>query len=241
MTQATVLIVGAGHAGFQLAASLRQHGFSERIGLINDEAHLPYQRPPLSKAYLKGEGRPDSLMFRPDKFYRDQNIELIGDHAVSIDRAARKLLLGSGSTLPYGHLVLATGARNRLLDIPNANLSDVRYLRTLDESEALRQRVASSRRVVVIGAGFIGLEFAATARAKGLEVDVIELGTRVMARAVTAEISDFFQERHTAAGIRIQLGVQATSIESHGSSVTGVSLSDGRHLPADLVVVGVGV
>ena len=235
------MIVGAGHAGFQLAASLRQHGFAERIGLINDEAHLPYQRPPLSKAYLKGEGRPDSLMFRPDKFYRDQKVDLIADRAVSIDRSARRLLLASGVSLDYGHLVLATGARNRLLDIHNANLGDVRYLRTLDESEVLRQQIASAQRVVVIGAGFIGLEFAATARAKGLEVDGAELGARVMARAVTAEISDYFQERHTAAGIRIHLGVQATSIESDGTRVTGVSLSDGRHLPADLVVVGVGV
>jgi 3-phenylpropionate/trans-cinnamate dioxygenase ferredoxin reductase component len=241
MAQGTVVIAGAGHAGFQLAASLRQHGFSAPIRLINDEAHLPYQRPPLSKAYLKGEGRPDSLMFRPDKFYRDQNIELIGDRAVAIDRGARQVLLASGSSLEYGHLVLATGARNRLLDIPNANLPDVRYLRMLDDSEVLRQRIASYRHVVVIGAGFIGLEFAATARAKGLEVDVVELAARVMARAVTAEISDYFQDRHTAAGVRIHLGVQATSIESDGENVTGVSLSDGRHLAADLVVVGVGV
>jgi 3-phenylpropionate/trans-cinnamate dioxygenase ferredoxin reductase subunit len=241
MTQGPVLIAGAGHAGFQLAASLRQHGYSEPIRLINDEAHLPYQRPPLSKAYLKGAGGADSLMFRPDKFYRDQNIELIADRAASIDRGARRLLLASGSSLDYGHLVLATGARNRLLDIPNANLEDVLYLRTLDESEALRLRIASARHVVVIGAGFIGLEFAATARARGLEVDVVELGARVMARAVTAEISEFFQSRHTAAGIRIHLGVQATGIESDGTHVTGVSLSDGRHVPADLVVVGVGV
>jgi 3-phenylpropionate/trans-cinnamate dioxygenase ferredoxin reductase subunit len=220
---------------------LRQLGYGERICLINDEAHLPYQRPPLSKAYLKGEGRPDSLMFRPEKFYRDQNIELIADRASFIDRAAHRLLLESGAFLDYAHLVLATGARNRLLDIPNATLADVRYLRTLDESEALRQRIASVRRVVVIGAGFIGLEFAATARIKGLEVDVVELGARVMARAVTAEISDYFQERHSAAGIRIHLGVQATAIEGDGVNVTGVSLSDGRHVPADLVVVGVGV
>ena len=241
MEQRAVLIVGAGHAGFQLAASLRQHGFGGRIGLINDEAHLPYQRPPLSKAYLKGEGRPDSLMFRPDKFYRDQNIELIADRAVSIDRSAHRLLLASGASLDYWHLVLATGARNRLLDIPNANLRDVRYLRTLNESETLRQQIAPGQRVVVVGAGFIGLEFAATARAKGLEVDVVELGPRVMARAVTAEISAFFEARHAAAGIRIHFGVQATGIEGDGVSVIGVSLSDGRHLPADLVVVGVGV
>ena len=241
MTKGSVLIIGAGHAGFQVATSLRQSGFSEPVRLLNDEAHLPYQRPPLSKAYLKGAGAPDSLMFRPDKFYRDQNIELIADRAVAIDRGKHQVLLASGTSLDYGHLVLATGARNRLLDIPNANLADVRYLRILDESEALRRRLSSGQRVVVIGAGFIGLEFAATARAKGLEVDVLELGTRVMARAVTAEISEFFQEKHRAAGIRIHLGVQATSIESDGAKVTGVSLSDGRHIPADLVVVGVGV
>jgi 3-phenylpropionate/trans-cinnamate dioxygenase ferredoxin reductase subunit len=236
-----VVIVGAGHAGFQLTASLRQAGFKDRISLINDEAHLPYQRPPLSKAYLKGTGGPDSLMFRPAKFYADQNIELIADHATSIDRAARQLKLASGSSLDYGHLVLATGARNRLLDIPNASLPDVRYLRILDDSEDMRKRLASSQRVVVIGAGFIGLEFAATARIKGLEVDVLELAGRVMARAVTAEVSEYFQKQHTAAGIRIHLGVQATAIEAENGKLSGVSLSDGRYIPADLVVVGVGV
>jgi len=241
MMAGPVVIVGAGHAGFQLAASLRQAGFKEPIYLINDEAHLPYQRPPLSKAYLKGTGGPDSLMFRPAKFYADQNIDLIADHAVSIDRAARKLKLASGTSLDYGHLVLATGARNRLLDIPNANLPDVRYLRILDDSEDMRKRLASSKHVVVIGAGFIGLEFAATARIKGLEVDVLELASRVMARAVTAEVSEYFQRQHTAAGIRIHLGVQATAIEAENGKVSGVSLSDGCHIPVDLVVVGVGV
>ena len=236
-----IVIVGAGHAGFQVAASLRQLGFKERVCLINDEAHLPYQRPPLSKAYLKGTGGPDSLMFRPEKFYADQTIELTAGHAVAIDRVARKLKLASGSSLDYGHLVLATGARNRLLDIPNANLPDVRYLRILDDSEDMRKRLASSKRVVVIGAGFIGLEFAATARIKGLEVDVLELASRVMARAVTAEISEYFQKQHSAAGIRIHLGVQATAIEAENGKVSGVSLSDGRHIPADIVVVGVGV
>ena len=241
MAPAAVAIVGSGHAGFQVAASLRQLGLSEPIYLVNDEGHLPYQRPPLSKAYLKGTGGPESLMFRPQKFYSDQNIELISDRAVAIDRMSRKLKLASGTLLDYGHLVLATGARNRLLDIPNANLPDVRYLRILDDSEDLRKRIASSKHVVVIGAGFIGLEFAATARIKGLEVDVLELASRVMARAVTAEISEYFQERHAAAGVRIHLGVQATAIEASGDKVTGVSLSDGRHIPADLVVVGVGV
>ena len=241
MEERPVLIVGAGHAGFQLAVSLRQAGYNGPVGLINDEAHLPYQRPPLSKAYLKGGGGPDSLMFRPEKFYHDQHVDLIADRAVAIDRGARELVCASGASRPYKHLVLATGARNRLLDIPNANLEDVLYLRTLDESEVLRKRFVSGRRVVVVGAGFIGLEFAATARAKGLEVDVVELAPRVMARAVTPEISEFFQRRHAEAGIRLHFGVQATSITSSEGRVTGVTLSDGRQLAADLVVVGVGV
>ena len=218
MMQGAVVIVGAGHAGFQVAASLRQLGYKDRVCLINDEAHLPYQRPPLSKAYLKGSGGPDSLMFRPQKFFNDQAIELIRDRAVAIDRATRSVRLASGSALDYGHLVLATGARNRLLDIPNANLPNVRYLRILDDSEDLRKRIAASKRVVVSGAGFIGLEFAATARIKGLEVDVLELANRVMARAVTAEVSEYFQARHAEAGVRIHLGVMATAIEADGAT-----------------------
>ncbi|MGJ4883405.1 NAD(P)/FAD-dependent oxidoreductase [Bradyrhizobium sp. HKCCYLRH1065] len=241
VTKGPVVIVGAGHAGFQLATSLRQAGFADPIHLINDESHLPYQRPPLSKAYLKGTGGPETLMFRPQKFYADQTIDLVYDRAIAVQRDQRRVLLASGKTLDYGHLVFATGARNRLLDIPNANLPAVRYLRILDDSEALRGLLTDAKRAVVIGAGFIGLEFAATARIKGLEVDVLELGARVMARAVTAEISDYFQKQHAEAGVRIHLGVQATSIEADGNKVTGVSLSDGRHIPADLVVVGVGV
>ena len=127
MTSGPVIIAGAGHAGFQLAASLRQSGFSERIALVNDEGHLPYQRPPLSKAYLKGTGGPDTLMFRPEKFFSDQTIDLITDRVSSIDRAARRCPSHPAGSLDYGHLVLATGARNRLLDIPNANLDGVRY------------------------------------------------------------------------------------------------------------------
>ncbi|NEV78053.1 FAD-dependent oxidoreductase [Rhodopseudomonas sp. BR0C11] len=237
----TVLIAGAGHAGFQVAVSLRQAKYAGRIALINDEKHLPYQRPPLSKAYLKSGGDPNSLMFRPEKFFQDQAIELISDRMVSIDRDGRKLLLASGTAIDYGHLVLATGARNRMLDVPNASLPDVLYLRTLDESEVLRQRMPNKKHVVVIGAGFIGLEFAATARGKGLEVDVVELAPRVMARAVTPEISSYFHDRHTAAGIRMHYGVRATEIEADGDRVTGVALSNGQTLPCDLVVVGVGV
>lgn len=241
MTDSPVVIVGASHAGFHVAAYLRQFGFKGRVCLINDETQLPYQRPPLSKAYINGSVGAGSLLFRPKNFYREENIELVQSRVVAIDRQRLKVLLASGPSLNYGHVVLATGARNRVLDLSNANLPDVRYLRILDESEALRSVLPSRKRVVVIGAGFIGLEFATVARAKGLEVDVIELASRIMARAVTDKVSNYFQARHREAGIRIHLGVHATSIEADGSKVTGVSLSDGRDLAADLVVVGVGV
>lgn len=241
MSDNSILIIGAGHAGFQLAVSLRQLGHAGSIGLVNDEALLPYQRPPLSKAHLKGDGGTEGVIFRPAKFFADQNIELISDRAVAIDRARRGVLLASGASRSYGHLVFATGARNRLLDVPNANVDGVMYLRSFAESEALRTRVAAGRRVVVIGAGFIGLEFAATARAKGMEVDVLELAPRVMARAVTPDISSYFERKHAEAGIRIHFGVRATEIETEHGRLAAVSLSDGRRLAADLVVVGVGV
>ena len=240
-SQQPVLIVGAGHAGFQLAASLRQSGFQEAIELVNDEPLPPYQRPPLSKAYLKGAGGIETVLFRPEKFYVDQRITLIDAHVAAIDRAGRTVRFASGSSRQYGHLVLATGARNRLLDIPNANLDGVMYLRSFAESEALRTRLAAGQRAVVVGAGFIGLEFAATARDRGLEVDVLELAPRVMARAVTPGISAYFERRHREAGIRLHFGVGATEIEGADGRVTGVSLTDGTRLAADLVVVGVGV
>ena len=241
MTQMSVIIVGAGHGGFQLAASLRQAGFDGRIGLINDEDHPPYQRPPLSKAFIKGQVELEALFFRPAEFYVEQKIELVSGRVVAIDRGARKLRLASGLQLGYGHLVLATGARNRLLNMPNADLPDVRYLRNLDDSVALRQMLPTRKRVVIIGAGFIGLEFAATARIKGLEVDVVEVAPRVMGRAVTSEVSEYFQGRHRDAGIRIHLGLGVSAIEAEGGHVTGVRLSDGNLLAADLVVVGIGV
>jgi 3-phenylpropionate/trans-cinnamate dioxygenase ferredoxin reductase subunit len=239
--QQPVVIVGAGHAGFQLAVSLRQAGFQEPIELVNDEPLLPYQRPPLSKAHLKSGGGVEAILFRPEKFYADQRITLLSERVVAIDRSRRAVRFASGTSRAYGHLVLATGARNRLLDIPNAGLDGVMYLRSFAESEALRARLVAGKRAVVVGAGFIGLEFAATARAKGLEVDVLELAPRVMARAVTPEISAYFERKHAEAGIRLHFGVGATEIEGAGGRVTGISLTDGRQLPADLVVVGVGV
>ena len=212
------MIVGAGHAGFQLAASLRQHGFAEPIALLNDESRSAVPAATLSKAYLKGTGGPDSLTFRPEKFYHDQRIDLISDRAASIDRGGHKLLLGSGSSLDYGHLVLATGARNRLLDIPNANLDSVRYLRTLDESEALRHRIASGQRVVVIGAGFIGLRIRCDRPRQGPRSRRRRARhARDGARGDRGRNSEFFQSGHTAAGIRIHLGVRSPASRRRGT------------------------
>lgn len=236
-----IIVVGAGHAGFQLAASLRQSGYEDRIALVNNEPYLPYQRPPLSKKFLEGEGQLDAVIFRPESFFRDQRIDLINDHVDAIERMTRTATFQSGLSLTYRHLVFATGARNRVLKMPNADHSDVRYLRSLAESESIRQRLHKVRRVVVIGAGFIGLEFAATSAAKGLEVDVVEMAPRIMARAVSPAISTFFQARHEAAGCRIHRGRSVSGIETVNGRLQGVILDDGRRLPADLVVVGIGV
>ena len=237
----SIVVVGAGHAGFQLAASLRQSGYQERISLINNEPHLPYQRPPLSKAFLQGSGEPDTVAFRPETFFRDHRIDLISDHVCEVDRAARRVVLRSGDLLDYGHLVFATGARNRVLAMPNADHDDVRYLRSLSDSESIRQRLDLVKRVVVIGAGFIGLEFSATAIAKGLEVDIVEMAPRIMARVVSPAISRYFQRRHEISGCRIHCGRSVSSIETRNGRLHNVTLDDGQRLSADLVVVGIGV
>jgi 3-phenylpropionate/trans-cinnamate dioxygenase ferredoxin reductase component len=237
----SIVVVGAGHAGFQLAASLRQSGYEERIALVNNEAHLPYQRPPLSKAFLEGAGELRAVLLRPESFFRDHRIDLIDDHVTTIDRTTRKAILQSGRSLTYRHLVFATGARNRLLKMPNADHDDVRYLRTLADSEAIRQRLNGAKRVVVIGAGFIGLEFAATASAKGVVVDIVELAPRIMARVVSPAVSTYFLARHEAAGCSIHHGRSVSAIETANGRLQGVILDDGRRVAADLVVVGVGV
>ena len=236
-----IVVVGAGHAGFQLASSLRQSGYDGPVALINNEPFLPYQRPPLSKAYLQGAGEPDTVLFRPDCFYAEQRIDLVSDQVASIDRTARKAIFASGNSLGYRHLVFATGARNRKLQLPNADNDDVLYLRSLADGETIRRRLDAARRVVVIGAGFIGLEFAATAADKGIEVDVVELAQRIMARVVSPLISAHFLARHEIAGCRIHCGRSVECIEAVDGRLQGVVLDDGRRLAADLVVVGIGV
>jgi 3-phenylpropionate/trans-cinnamate dioxygenase ferredoxin reductase subunit len=244
MAHDPVVIVGASHAGFQLAASLRQAGFDGPIVLIGDEPVLPYQRPPLSKDYLDGKIGLDLLLMRPEAFYRDHRIEFLGGTRVeAIDRTAKAVQLTGGRRLSYGHLVLATGARNRVPPLPGIELDGVCYLRSLAETDALRQRLDAAERVVVIGAGFIGLEFAAVARARGKSVQIVELTDRVMGRVVAVPTSHFFAEAHRRTGVEFSFGAQAVRIAGAAGSgrVDHVELANGERLGADLVLVSVGV
>ena len=237
-----VVIVGAGHGGFQLAASLRQHGYEGRVTLIGDEPHLPYQRPPLSKDYLDGKIGLDLLLMRPEAFFTEHRIELVTGRAVAeIDRAGKAVVLTTKARIDYDHLVLATGARNRVPPLPGIELDGISYLRNLAETEDLRQRLASAQHCVVIGAGFIGLEFAAIARGKGKPVHIVELVDRVMARVVCPDTSAYFADAHRAAGVEFSFGARVERLGGDGGRVTHVVLQDGRSLPADLVIISIGV
>ncbi|MGX9982401.1 NAD(P)/FAD-dependent oxidoreductase [Methylobacterium fujisawaense] len=242
MSPVGIVVAGAGQAGFQLAASLREGGFRDPITLVGDEAALPYQRPPLSKAYLAGKTDQEGLFLRPPGFFAEHAIaHRPGLRAVAIDRAARLLHLSDGGHLPYDHLVIATGARNRPLPVPGAELDGVRQLRGLADADALRAQIEAARAIVVVGAGFIGLEFAAVAAGRGLSVTVIEAAERPMARAVSAEMGAFFGGAQEEMGVRFAFGAGVTAILGRDGRAVGVALADGRELPADLVLVGIGV
>jgi len=242
MAAATVAIVGTGQAGFQAAASLRQEGFAGHIVMIGDEPVSPYQRPPLSKSYLAGDSGLDELWLRPDSFYAKQEIELIAGEAVTaIDRAGRRLQLASGVELGWEHLVLATGARYRPLAAPGAELDGVLPLRTLADADVLRERLDKASEIVVVGAGFIGLEFASVAIARGAGVHIIEVTHHPMGRVVSAPISRFFTDAHRRWGAQISLGTGVSRILGTGGRVTGVETTDGRRLPADLLLICIGV
>lgn len=239
---AGVVIVGTGQGGFQLAVSLREEGYEGRIQLIGDEPGLPYQRPPLSKGYLTGKTGADLVRLRPAQFYVDHRLEVRApERAAAVDRAGQDVLLSSGERIRYDHLVLATGAHNRPLPVPGIELDGVFQLRSLMEAEAIRLRLEGARRAVVVGGGFIGLEFAAVAAERGLEVTVIEAASRIMSRAVSPPISAFFHIRHEENGIRIVLNAAVVEIVGHEGRVTGVVTKDGQHHAADLVLVGIGV
>lgn len=237
-----ILIAGSGQAGFQTAASLRQDGFDGEIIIVGEEPGLPYQRPPLSKGYIK-DPNPDRLLFRNADFFEKNRIDLEDGRTVtSIDRAERTAMISDGRMIAYGHLVLATGTRNRRLPLPGIDLGNVLALRTLADAEVLRHKLASASRLVVVGGGFIGLEVAATARAAGLHVTVLEATARLMSRVVSPPISDYFLSFHSTSGVDVKLNSLARAIFDDGTGKAGgVELGDGERVPADLVLVSAGV
>ncbi len=236
-----IVIVGAGHAGVQAAVSLRDDGFTGAITLLSAEADFPYQRPPLSKAFLKGQSDLAGLPLKAAQFFEDHRIDVaLGVAVTRIDCAAQRVTLSTGGKAPYDHLILATGARARALRAPGLHLAGVHVLRTIHDAARLKQRLATARRLVVVGAGFIGLEVAATACALGLSVTVVEIADRPMGRAVSPATSSFFDAAHRAFGVDFRFGVGVAALHG-GTSVSEVELSDGARVPADLVLVGVGV
>ncbi|GIK81520.1 MAG: FAD-dependent oxidoreductase [Pseudorhodoplanes sp.] len=242
MADRGVVIVGGGQGAFQLAASLRELGFAASVTIVGEEPVAPYQRPPLSKAYLLGEMDRERLLLRPLSFYDQHEIGLLsGESVTRIERTAQRVVLASGAALDYAHLVLATGARNRHLPGLPADATNVFHLRTLAESDAIREHLAAARDIAVVGAGFIGLELAAVASKLGKSVRVIDQMPRVMSRAVSQTTSEFFAGAHRAWGVALLLGDGVAGFDSAGGRVTQVRVASGAAVPADLLLVGIGV
>ncbi|SFJ90692.1 NAD(P)/FAD-dependent oxidoreductase [Celeribacter neptunius] len=228
-----IVIIGAGQGGFQAAASLRQEGFAGEIVLIGDEPELPYQRPPLSKTYMK-TGDATILPLRPESFYDAQGITLrMGSRVEAIDRAVQRVMVDD-EPVAYDHLILATGTRN--LRPPLPGIEHCLDLRSLSDAKALRAALSGASSVGVIGGGFIGLEFAAVARAAGLEVSVAEAAPRLMARAVSAQMSERFAEKHRALGTMLRLADPVAEI-----SAKGLTLASGKSIACDFALLSAGV
>jgi 3-phenylpropionate/trans-cinnamate dioxygenase ferredoxin reductase subunit len=242
----TAIIIGAGHAGGELAIALRNEGWGGRILLLGEETHLPYHRPPLSKAYLAGSVEKSSLSIRPQLAYDKANVEFFGGvRVLRIDRANKRLELADGKQLTYDKLAIATGGRPRPLSVPNAaaasRCANYHYLRTLDDVELIRAQMATGKRLAIVGGGYIGLEVAASAVAQGLKVTVLEALPRVLQRVTAAELSAYYERKHREAGVDIRTHVQVADLEVSGEAVSAVICADGSRLETDLVVVGIGL
>ena len=231
-----ILIIGAGHAGGSVAAFLRQYGHEGPIVLVGEEEAPPYQRPPLSKAWLKGEADLEALLLRPLSFYAEQNIDFRPSTvAVSVDPEAKTVAFHDGSSEPYDVLVLATGSTARKLPVPGGDHPDLLELRTLKDAERLKAVLGPGKRLAVVGGGYVGLEAAASARALGAEAVVIERAPRVLARVASETLSAFFTAQHRARGVEIITGAEVVAVAHDG-----VTLADGSTVQADAVLVGVG-
>lgn len=237
----SILIVGAGHAGGTAAALLRQNGHSGAITLIGAEPLAPYQHPPLSKGWLKGEVSTDDLLLRPSGFYADKEITLrTGARVLSIDPAAHRVTLEDGESLAFARLILATGSRLRRLDAPGTDLPGVLALRSVDDAQRLRAALVPGSRLAVVGGGYIGLEVAASARALGVRVRVFEREPRLLARVASAPIAEYFATLHRSHGVEIETGAELATIEARDGRAGAVLLRDGRRFECDAVLVGVG-
>ncbi|MBL8226539.1 MAG: FAD-dependent oxidoreductase [Chromatiales bacterium] len=236
-----VVIAGAGHAAGQTIVSLRQAGFAGSVTLVGEEPYLPYQRPPLSKKFLAGELDVARLLLRQERFYADHGVDVrLNLRVTGVDRGPRHVRLSDGERLPYDHLVLATGSRVRRVPIPGSELNGVHYLRTIEDVDRIRDHVRAGASAVIVGAGYIGLEVAAVLRQLDLAVTVVELAPGILARIEAPPVAAFYTRMHEEAGVHIRCGTGVAKI--HGENrVTGVTLTDGTDLPADLVIIGVGI
>ncbi len=236
------VIVGASLAGARAAQTLREEGFGGSIVLIGDETERPYERPPLSKDYLQGKADRETIYVHPHDWYRDHDVDLrLGVAATSIDKARGEVSLADGSTIHYDKLLLTTGSAPRRLDVPGAELSGVQYLRRVGDSDALKTALASTTRVVIIGAGWIGLETAAAARAAGVEVTILEMAQLPLLRVLGQEVAQIFADLHASHGVDLRFGVSIAEITGSNGRATGVRLADRSLIEAELIVVGVGI
>ncbi len=237
----TVVIAGAGHAAGQVVASLRQKKFTGRIVLLGEESWLPYQRPPLSKKFLAGELSAERLYFKPKSFYDDPDIEIhLGTRITAIDCNNRSVTADDGNEFTYDKLVLALGSRPRPLPLPGADLAGIHYLRGIDDVLSIQSEIQEGRRLVIVGAGYIGLEVAAVTTQLGLEVTVVEMEDRVMSRVVSPQLSEFYQREHLAHGVTLKLSTGTSGFSGDGK-LEYVLLDNGAKLPADLAIIGVGI
>ena len=235
-----IVIVGSGHAGVELAAALRQHGHAGPVTIVGDEPHLPYQRPPLSKEFLKSSADA-GLPLKGEAFYAAKDITLrLGRHASEIDRTNRELVLAGGERLSYDHLALATGARNRIPPIPGLDRAPTLELRTLADARRLHERLDALRHVAIVGGGFIGLEVAALLRARGIAVDLVEATPRLMGRVLSAKMSAHFRFHHEALGTRLHFETLVRGVHAAGRGCS-VALSSGETLETDAVLAAAGV
>ncbi len=238
---AGMVIIGAGHAAGQAAASLRQEKYEGPITIIGDEPHIPYQRPPLSKQYLSGEQGLDRVYLRPQKFYDDKDITLkLGVSATAIDPAARTVSLDNGESVDYDKLIISTGSRPRKLNIEGSELGGIHYLRTIADVDAIRAEMSAGKNLVITGGGYIGLEVASVGIEQGMQVRVLEMEARILQRVTTPQMSEYYHNLHTSRGVHIHTGTGVTGFAGDGQ-VSKVLCGDAGEFDADLVVVGIGI